>query len=156
MSTIRSRIEAMKRQKLVMKKVVNLSDYRSLKKPVKTKNILVVDDDPIILSALKRVLEVKGYRVVVALDGVELSHKLESARFHMFIIDINLPWVDGYELCKLIKSFPHYCDLPLILISSLSKKEDIDRGYQCGCDEYLIKPFDMNYIVGTVEKALSS
>lgn len=155
-SSIRRKIVDARRQQLVSKKVVSLSDYRHLTRRAVSKNILVVDDDPIILSALKRVLEVKGYRVMVATDGLELAHKLETARFHMFILDINLPWVDGYELCRMIKSHPMYSGLPLILISSLAKKEDVEKGYMCGADDYLIKPFDMNYIVGTVDRVLSS
>lgn len=152
---IRRKIQAMKKQKLLAKKVVSLADYRELRQPSSTKNILVVDDDPMILNALRRVLEVgHGYRVRVAADGMELTDHLESTRFHMCILDVNLPWVNGYDLCRLIKSHPLYASLPLILISAMASQEDIDKGYSCGCDEYVVKPFDMNYIVDTVANTL--
>ena len=149
--TIRRRVEAMKRQKLIAQKVVNLEDYRNLTKGVETKSILVVDDDKIILSALKRILEIRGYRVMIASDGVQLSHLLETSRFHMFLLDVNLPWVNGYELCRLIKSHPIYRNLPLILMSALSKKEDVEKGYKSGCDDYITKPFEMDRVVESVD-----
>ena len=149
--TIRRRVEAMKRQKLVAQKVVNLEDYRNLTKGVETKSILVVDDDKIILSALKRILEIRGYRVMIASDGVQLSHLLETSRFHMFLLDVNLPWVNGYELCRLIKAHPVYRGLPLILMSALSKKEDVEKGYKSGCDDYITKPFEMDRVIESVD-----
>ena len=154
---IRRKVQELKKKKLLAKKVVSLADYREITQPTNMKNILVVDDDPMILSALKRVLEVSGgYRVMVAADGIELTDRLESSRFHLCILDVNLPWVDGYELCRLIKSHPTYSFLPLILISSMATQADIDKGFGCGCDEYLVKPFDMNYIVDTVASTLCS
>lgn len=154
--TIRRRVECIKRKKIAAQKVVNLSDYRSLKKRRDSFSILVVDDDRIILSALKRILEARGYRVLVARDGLELSQVLETSKLNMFLLDINLPWVDGYELCRLIKSHPLHRSIPLILMSALARQEDIDRGYRSGCDDYITKPFDMDHITETVDSALSS
>lgn len=156
-STIRRKVQAIKKKKLKAQKVVSLADYRELTIESSVKNILVVDDDPIVLSALKRVLDgQRGYRVVVARDGVELTECLETTRFHMCIMDVHLPWIDGYELCRLIKSHPRYVSLPLILVTSLTSSEDMKKGYECGCDDILIKPFDMNFIVDTVDRTLCS
>ena len=154
--TIRRRVEAIKRKKIASQKIVNLADYRTLKKRRESHSILVVDDDRIILSALKRILEAKGYRVLVARDGVELSRVLEISRLHMFLLDINLPWIDGYELCRLIKSHPLHRNIPLILMSALSRQSDIEKGYRCGCDDYIIKPFDMDHITQTVDEVLTA
>lgn len=141
---------------MAAKKVVNLAGYRVLKKRREHQSILVVDDDRVILSALKRILQGAGYRVLVARDGLELSGVLETSRLHMFILDINLPWVDGYELCRLIKSHPQYRGIPLVLMSALSRPSDIEKGYRCGCDDYIIKPFDMDVITGAVQTALAT
>ncbi|MCY4443462.1 MAG: response regulator [Proteobacteria bacterium] len=153
--TIQRRIEAMKRQRIASQKVVNLKDYKNLRgSHVGRKNVLVVDDDQMILTALSRVLGTRGYHVVVASDGMGLSRALENSRLHLFILDIHLPWVNGFELCRLIKSHPTYRGLPLILMSAFAEKEDIKRGFDCGCDEYIAKPFDMQHIVETVDAAL--
>ena len=151
---IRRRVEALKRQKMVTKKIVDLQDYRRLRYGRDHRNILVVDDDRMILSALKRVLENREYRVILAQDGIELSHLLESTRFHLFLLDVHLPWVDGYELCQLIKSYPKYQDLPLILMSALSRDEDIEKGYKSGCDGYIVKPFEIDSVLQVVTSAI--
>ena len=154
--TIRNRIEAIKRQKIASKKIVDIRDYRLLKFKSKEKHILVVNDDLGILSAIKRVLEYKGYVVFAARDGLELSRMLENMIIHMFILDISLPWVDGYELCKMLKSHPEYAHLPVVLLSSVVSNEDIEKGYKSGCDDYLIKPIDMHNILKVVDQSLSA
>ena len=152
--SFRKRIEAIKRQKIASRKVVNIRDYRLLKYHQSTKHILVVNDDPTILSAVKRVLEIKGFAVFVATDGVELSRMLESISIDLFILDINLPWVDGYDLCSMIKSDGKYNHIPVVLMSARGSDQDIEKGYLSGCDDFLIKPFDLNRILQAVEESL--
>src|SRR5438105_2268122 len=101
--SLRRQIESIKRSKIVNKKVVSLADFRELRQKIDTRTILVVDDDEIMRSALKRILENEGYKVILAVDGLELSKILETTRLDMILLDVNLPWVDGYELCRLIK-----------------------------------------------------
>ena len=70
--TIRRKVEAIKRKKIVSKKVVNLADFRELRAAIETKTVLVVDDDEIMRSAIKRILDGEGYNVILAEDGLEL------------------------------------------------------------------------------------
>ncbi len=130
--TIRKKVEAIKRQKIVSKKIVNLADFRNLKKSSETRSILVVDDDEIMRSALKRILEGENYKVILAEDGMELSKILETTKLDLILLDVNLPWVDGYELCRLIKSHHALKDVPLILVSARKGKEDIEQGFAAG------------------------
>ena len=152
--TIRKKVEALKRQRLATKKVVNLDDFRQLKKNLDTKAILVVDDDELIRNAMKRVLEGEGHLVILASDGLELSKALESSRLDMIILDVNLPWVNGYELCRMIKSHYALKSVPLIMISGRRSQEDIENGYRAGADDYVAKPFDVEYIVELVNNKL--
>lgn len=149
-SSIRKKVEAIKRSKLIAKKVVNLADFRQLKAAIETRTILAVDDDEIMRAALKRILESEGYRVFVAEDGLELSRVLETTRLDLILLDVNLPWVSGYELCKLIKGHPHLKHVPLFLISAHKTKEDIDRGFEAGCDDYIAKPFDLDKVINAI------
>lgn len=152
--SLRRQIETIKRQKIINKKVVSLSDFRELNTMVDTRSILVVDDDEIMRSALKRILENEGYKVILAVDGLELSKILETTRFDMILLDVNLPWVDGYELCRLIKDHHALKDVPLVLVSARKSKQDIQAGFDAGCNDYVTKPFDIDYMTGVINKIL--
>jgi two-component system aerobic respiration control protein ArcA len=152
--TLSRRIESIKRQKIVGKKVVSLSDYRDLQKKTDIRTILVVDDDEIMRNAMKRILENEGYKVILAIDGLELSKILETSRLDMILLDVNLPWVDGYELCRLIKEHRSLKEVPLVLVSARKSKSDIQAGFDAGCNDYVTKPFDIDYITGIINKML--
>ena len=141
--TLRRKVEAIKRKKITSKKVVSLDDFRELKAAIDTRVILVVDDDEVMRSALKRILVAEGYKVLLAEDGLELSKVLETTRLDMVLLDVNLPWVDGYELCRLIKNHHSLKDVPLILVSARKTKEDVEKGFSAGADDYVTKPFEM-------------
>ena len=150
--TIRRKVEAMKRHKLTSKKVVSLEDFRKLKTAIDTRVILVVDDDEVMRSALKRILEGEGYKVLMAEDGLELSKVLETTRLDMVLLDVNLPWVDGFELCKLIKTHYSLKTVPLILVSARKAKEDVEKGFAVGADDYITKPFDIDVMIDVINK----
>jgi len=151
---LRKQVEQIKRKKIAEKTVVNLKEYRELRKPLDPKSILVVDDDEVMRNAMKRILEREGYKILLAEDGLELSKILETTTLDMIILDINLPWVDGYELCSMIKSHPSLSQTPLIMVSAQKGKEDIERGFAVGCDDYVTKPFDVAKITDSIAKAL--
>ena len=152
---IRKKIEDIKRKRLVSKKVIALNDFRELKKSMQTRTVLVVDDDETMRSALKRVLEHENYRVLLAEDGVALSKILESTRLDLILLDINLPWVDGYELCRVVKAHFNLKHVPLIFVSARKTQDDIDKGYQSGCDDYITKPFDVASITQKINTLLT-
>jgi DNA-binding response OmpR family regulator len=154
--TLRRQIESIKRQKIVEKKVVSLSDFRNLKKTIDTRTILVVDDDEIMRNALKRILESTGYKVLLAQDGLELSKILEVNRLDMVLMDVNLPWVDGYELCRLLKGHHSLNKVPLIFVSARKEAEDVRRGFDAGCNEYITKPFDVDKMTTTIAQILDT
>jgi two-component system aerobic respiration control protein ArcA len=152
--SLRRQIESIKRHKIVNKKVVSLSDFRELRQKIDTRTILVVDDDEIMRSALKRILENEGYKVLLAVDGLELSKVLETTRLDMILLDVNLPWVDGYELCRLIKDHHSLKEVPLVLVSARKSKQDIQSGFDAGCNDYVTKPFDIDYMTGVINRML--
>lgn len=152
--SIRKKVEAIKRQKLLDKKVINLSDFRALKNFSDIRTILVVDDDEIMRNALKRILEAQGYKTLQAQDGLELSKMLETTKLDMILLDINLPWVDGLELCRLIKTHYNFKNVPLIIVSARKDKEDVEKGIEAGADDYLTKPFDIDQMIALVNKKM--
>ena len=153
-NSLRRKIERIKRKKLASEKVVSLEDFRKLRKPMELLSILVVDDDEIMRNAMKRILEGEGYRIILAEDGMELSKVLERVRLDLILLDVNLPWVDGFELCQMIKGHHSLRNVPLILVSGRKSKEDVRLGFESGCDDYITKPFDIDLMTGAIVKAL--
>ena len=154
--SIRRKVEAIKRKKLRSKKIVELSEYRDLKTAIETKTILVVDDDEVMRSALKRILESEGYKVILAEDGLEVSKVLEATKLDMVLLDVNLPWVDGFELCKIIKGHHSLSDVPLILVSARNHEKDLEQGFKMGADDYVTKPFEIDYLTDIIRKNFPS
>ena len=154
--SLRKQVEALKRAKLATKKVVKLSDFRELKETSRPETILVVDDDEVIRNGLTRILEGEGYQVIVAEDGMELSKILETVAMDLILLDVNLPWVDGLELCELIKGNQLLKRIPLVLISAQKTKQDLEKGFAAGCNEYLPKPFEVSSLIDVVDRLLVS
>ena len=155
-ASLRRQVEQIKRKKIAANQVVDLAAFRNLNKDPEPATILVVDDDEIMRNALKRILESEGYRAVLAEDGMELSKVLETMRLDLVLLDVNLPWVDGYELCKLIKGHQSLKHVPLVLVSGRKSKEDIEHGFDAGADDYVTKPFDIAFMTGVINRLLAT
>lgn len=149
------KIDKMTREKIIKEKVVSLDDYRNLKHKEKPKTILVVDDDSTVRSALKRIFESDGYNVLTAADGTQLSQVLDEAKLELIVLDIGLPWINGYELAKLLKENDELKKVPIVFISARTSEMDVKRGFQVGADDYIKKPFDVEEIKKTVKTLLS-
>ena len=152
--TLRRKIEAIKRHQICTKKVVSLADFRALKTVTEIHTVLVVDDDEIMRNGIKRLLESEGYNVIAAEDGIALSKILETTRLDLILLDVSLPWIDGFDLCRLIKDHHHLKTVPLVIISAGNTKEDVERGIAAGADDYITKPFDIDTILKIVNQRL--
>jgi DNA-binding response OmpR family regulator len=109
------------------------------------RNILLVEDEVRIADTLRVGLQENGYHVDVAYDG-RLGLKLfESKPFNLIVLDINLPEINGYELCKIIRGTN--TDVPIIMLTALSSLEDKIEGYDAGADDYVIKPFEFRELL---------
>ena len=148
------KIEKITREKITAEKVVSLNDFRSLKQKDEPKTILVIDDDETMRQALKRIFEAEGYRVLVAADGTQLSAVLDESPLELIVLDIGLPWINGFELCKLLKENPDLKKIPLVFISAKTSELDVRRGFEVGCDDYIKKPFNVDEIKNTVRTLL--
>ncbi|MGZ3837851.1 MAG: response regulator transcription factor [Flavisolibacter sp.] len=104
------------------------------------RRILLVEDEQKIADTLKLGLGENGYQVEVAYDGIIGLKLYEKYPFHLVILDINLPGINGYELCKTIRARdPH---IPIIMLTALSSLNDKIEGYDAGADDYIVKPFE--------------
>jgi CheY-like chemotaxis protein len=147
-------VAALNKKAVAQSKVVSLKDYREVTTGNASKTILVVDDELVMRNAIKRIFEKEKYKVLVAKDAMELSKIIEDTKLDLILLDINLPWVDGYELCSLLKAHPVLKHLPVAFVSGNKTEEDIKRGFEAGCDEYITKPFEVDEIQNTVNQLL--
>jgi two-component system chemotaxis response regulator CheY len=107
------------------------------------KKSLVVDDVPNLRSLTKMMLTMRGFVVDEASDGAEALKLLESARPHYALVfsDVSMPNMNGFELLKRIRRNPAFKNLPVIMLTSERRQEDIDTGKRLGCSYYMLKPF---------------
>lgn len=148
------KIDKITRNKLLREKVVSLKDYRNLTSKTSPRTILVIEDDETMRKALKRIFEEEGYKVLSAADGTQLSHLLDDSPIDLIILDIGLPWINGYELAKLLKEHKDLRQIPLIFLSAKTSEFDVRRGFEVGADDYIKKPFDVEQIRKTVDTLL--
>lgn len=117
--------------------------------------VMVVDDSATIRRFVMYALRARGLQVVTAEDGQEALETLAHTPVDLVITDLNMPKLDGFGLVRAIRSDGDYNSLPVIILSSLSAQDDIDRGLSLGATAYLTKPFDETRIQYEVAKHLS-
>ncbi len=103
------------------------------------KVILVADDSPTIRKFVSISLKVKGFEIIQVSDGMEALEILPTEQIDLVITDLNMPNIDGFELIRTIRSNEDYKEIPIIILSSLSSSEEIEKGIQCGANAYLVK-----------------
>ena len=123
--------------------------------------ILVVDDDPDILEAISLILEARGYQVVTARDGVDALSKLKEEKPDLMILDLMMPRLDGFGVCKELKDprWSKYAHIPIIILSSVRqdasrRRYELETGVQLDVDDYVEKPIEHNILLERVEKVL--
>jgi two-component system alkaline phosphatase synthesis response regulator PhoP len=116
--------------------------------------ILVVDDEIYIVHILDFSLGMEGYEVVTALDGEQALEKLQSDKPDLIVLDIMMPKLDGYEVCKAIKSDPETRQIPVILLSAKGRNVDQKLGFDVGADDYITKPFSPRKLVERINQLL--
>src|SRR5215211_8009237 len=114
-------------------------------------NILIVDDDPNIRELVRVFLRNEGFDVYEAADGVEALAKLETLKADLVILDVMMPNMDGWELCRELRAS---YDIPLLMLTAKGETHDKLKGFQLGTDDYLVKPFEPLELVVRVKALL--
>ena len=148
------KIEKITRERITKENVVDLNQYRELKSSKEPKTLLVIEDDETMRRALARIFESDGHTVKTAADGTQLSTVLDDNPIDLIILDIGLPWINGFELAKLLKEHKDLKQIPLVFISAKTSETDIKRGFEVGADDYIKKPFDIDIMKKSVDTLL--
>ena len=115
------------------------------------KKILLVDDEPNIVKALKAYLEKAGFRVVTAGDGPSALAAFEKEHPDFMILDLNLPGMDGFEVCKIVRKTS---EIPILMLTARVEETDRLIGLEIGADDYVLKPFSPREVVARVKVIL--
>lgn len=113
--------------------------------------ILIIDDDLQLLALLQTGLESKGYEVLVTNSGEQGLQQLEQNRPHLIILDVMLPEMDGWEICRRIRMIS---STPIVMLTGLEAKKHVVKGLNLGADDYIVKPFDINVLLARVAAVL--
>lgn len=119
------------------------------------KRILVVEDEESLLKLETILLTVKGFEVVGAFTGKMAIDKLTTEEFNLVLLDIMLPDIDGFEVCRFIRNNPRTENLPIVMLTAKKTQEDYDRGMLCGANAYLHKPFKSAMIIDKITSLLN-
>lgn len=117
------------------------------------KKILIVEDDPNFGSILRDYLTLNDYEVTLAKNGIEGLEKFKKEDFDLCILDVMMPYKDGFTLAKEIREKNE--TVPLIFLTAKSLKEDVLKGFKLGADDYLTKPFDSDVLLAKVKAILN-
>lgn len=119
------------------------------------KKILIVEDDPDIISLLEYRLKDKGFDVLTAVDGARGLEIARSEKPDLITLDINLPEVNGFTVCSMLKADPEYCDIPIIILTARDGAADCVFDESVKPETYITKPFDIDELIEKIH-ALTS
>lgn len=119
------------------------------------KKILVVDDEAQLVEMVKMRLEASGYEVITAADGQEALDKARQDKPNLIILDLMLPKIDGYKVCRMLKFDEKYNKIPIILFSARAQEQDKLLGMQVGANGYIAKPFEPKVLLSKIEELLN-
>jgi CheY-like chemotaxis protein len=119
--------------------------------------VLIVDDNAQNLELLEVYCEgLEGVDVITATNGIEAMERVTKDRPDLILLDIMMPKMSGFEVCKQLKSNPETRDIIIVMVTALTETSDVERAAECGADDYLSKPIDRTALIELVTALLQS
>lgn len=118
------------------------------------RQILLVEDDRALADTTKRVLELEGFEVAIESTGMAALARAAEARPDLVILDLRLPDIHGYQVCKELRKLYHYWVVPILMLTAMDQPIDQLRGFAYGADAYLTKPCDAKELLKTIHLLL--
>jgi len=118
------------------------------------RRILIVDDEKELVEMLKMRLEAADYEVSIAYDGQEALDKARKEKPDLIILDLMLPKIDGYKVCRMLKFDEKYKFIPIILFTARAQETDVKLGAEVGAEAYITKPFDPPTLLAKIKELL--
>lgn len=120
------------------------------------KKILIVDDEVDLVETLRFPLEMEGYQILVSYNGEDGLNKARSENPDLIILDLMLPKLDGYKVCRLLKFDEKYKHIPIIMLTARTQEKDKILGIETGANEYITKPFEIDELIDKIKTYLVS
>jgi len=117
--------------------------------------VLIVDDEPNIVTALEFLLEKRGYQVKVAANGEDALAEVAAFRPDLVLLDVMMPKVSGYEVCQRMRADPRWQGIKIVMLSAKGREVEVSKGMSLGADLYVTKPFSSAELVATIDRLLS-
>jgi DNA-binding response OmpR family regulator len=121
-----------------------------------TKRILIVDDEPNIVISLEYLMKREGYEVAVAIDGEAALETLARTTPDLVILDVMLPRLNGFEVCRRIRAEPRWGGLRILMLTAKGRDTEVARGLELGADAYVTKPFSTRDLVAQIGALLQA
>jgi DNA-binding response OmpR family regulator len=118
--------------------------------------IVVADDDPIVIKFLSAIFQDEGFEVRTADDGEKALKVIRESRPDLVILDLVMPYHDGFEICKQIRSTAETAGVPVIILSMKEQEQDAIRAFEVGADDYIRKPFNVLELVARARKLINN
>lgn len=118
----------------MVKKILNLKNQGSF-----SKKILIIEDDKFLRELIARKLTDEGFDILEAVEGEEGIKKIREEKPDLVLLDLILPGIDGFEVLSRMKVEPNLASIPVIILSNLGQREEVERGLKLGASDYLIK-----------------
>jgi DNA-binding response OmpR family regulator len=119
------------------------------------KKILIVDDEVDLVETIRFPLEGEGFKVLASYDGEDALNQARKENPDLILLDIMLPKLNGYKVCRLLKFDERYRHIPIVMLTAKTQEKDRTLGKETGADEYLTKPFDLEELLAKVKSYLS-
>jgi len=120
------------------------------------KKILAVDDEPNILMSIEFILDMEGYEVHTAHDGEEALEVADRIRPDVILLDINMPRIDGYEVCRILRERKDMAGMKVIMLTAKGQTLEKKKGLEVGADEYVTKPFSAVDLLQKIRACIES
>jgi two-component system alkaline phosphatase synthesis response regulator PhoP len=119
-----------------------------------SRKILIIEDDFGLADNIKALLQLKGYEVHHAPDGEAGVAAARKFKPDLILLDILIPKVDGFDVCRLLRSEEKTSHIHIIMVTGLGQMGDVEKALSCGAQDYLTKPFDSDRLLKKIQKAL--
>ncbi len=121
-------------------------------KPIK---ILLVDDSDTVIMMSRMILKQTSFEIISASDGCDAVNKAVSEKPDLILLDIIMPNMDGFEALKIIRETEETSEIPVIMVTTRSEVENREKGFEYGCNDYIVKPFSSTELISKINNLLN-
>jgi len=148
------RIASLARERMASSDVVSLDEFKKIGESAGPKTLLIIEDDDSIRRALERILSSEGYKIILASGGTDLVGVLGDTAIDLILLDIGLPWINGFELAEMMKAHRDLRKVPLVFLSGQNDLAVMKKGFSIGAHDFITKPFEIDVVKKTVRTLL--